>query len=115
LARIAQQTLREKHVTGKSSEYVVIASATAMPGKEADLEQALRDAAGPTRAQSGCVGFQLLRAKNNRATIVGFERWASVADHENHMKGEHVQILLRRMAGILAGPPTIVSYETVDG
>ena len=97
-----------------SSDLIVIASAKAKPGKEADLERALREVAGPTRAQPGCVGFSLFRQKGAASTIVGFERWASSSAHEAHLKGAHVQRLMARMADILAEPPAIVSYELLE-
>jgi quinol monooxygenase YgiN len=95
-----------------TADLIVIAAATARAGREADLEHALREAAGPTRAQPGCVEFSLFRAGGG--TIVGFERWASAADHERHLKGAHVQKLMGRMADILAGPPNIVAYQIID-
>ena len=99
---------------GKASDLIVIASATAAPGKEAQLEQALREAAVPTRAQPGCVQFSLLRLRGSPATIIGFERWASQDQHQRHLKSAYLQKLLERMTGILAGSPSIVMYEVID-
>lgn len=96
------------------SDLIIIASATAKPGKEADLERALRDVAAPTRAQPGCVQFILYRSTANRSTIIGFERWASARHHEQHLAGPHVQTLMARMADVLAEPPNITAYEIVD-
>lgn len=96
------------------TDLIVIASATAKPGKEKDLESALREVAGPTRAQPGCVAFSLYRRADAPATMVGFERWASAADHQQHLKGAHVQTLMGRMADVLAEPPNIVAYEVID-
>jgi quinol monooxygenase YgiN len=97
-----------------ASNYIVIASATAKPGQEAELEHALQAVAGPTRAQPGCIAFHLLRPAGVRATIIGFERWASEADHAKHMTSAHFQGLARRLAEILAEPPSIVAYEELD-
>jgi quinol monooxygenase YgiN len=41
------------------SDPIVIASAKARPGKEAELKRALLEAARPTRRQPGCVSFSL--------------------------------------------------------
>ena len=95
------------------SDVIVIAIANAKAGAEAELEAALREVAGPTRAQPGCVQFALYRPADNRSIIVGFERWASEADHQRHLQGAHVQKLMGRMAPVLAGPPNIVSYEVL--
>jgi len=84
------------------------------PGQEAELESALREVAGPTRKQPGCVQFALYRAAGDASTVVGYERWVSEEAHQQHLKGAHVQKLMARMAGILACPPAIVSYKVLD-
>jgi quinol monooxygenase YgiN len=96
------------------SDVIVIATAKAKPGKEAALERALREVAGPTRAQPGCVQFSLYRSTIDSSTMIGFERWASKSEHQRHLEGAHVQTLLNHMATILAEPPGIVSYEILD-
>jgi len=101
-------------VNGSLSDIIVIAAAKARPGKEKELERALREAAGPTRAQPGCVQFSLYRRADAPATIIGFERWASEEDHERHLKGAHIKKLVSAMGEILAEPPDIVAYQVLD-
>ncbi len=96
------------------SNILIIASATAKPGKEAELIDALREVAGPTRAQPGCIRFGLYQLDGADATIVGIERWESAADHERHLAGAHFQRLASRMAHLIAEPPSIVSYTVID-
>lgn len=96
------------------ADLIVIAVAKARPGEEAKLEQALREVAAPTRAQPGCVSFGLYRRAGERAVMVGLERWTSAEAHDKHLQGAHVQALMSKMAGILAEPPDMVSYEVVD-
>ena len=96
------------------SDLIVVASAIAKPGKEKALEQALRDAAQPTRNQPGSVVFSLYRSIENPSVIIGYERWNSKKEHEQHLQGAHVQKLLAAMADILAEPPQISSYEILD-
>jgi len=100
-------------MTSASTAITIIASAKALPGKEAALERALRDVAGPTRAQAGCLGFKLYRSEDS-AIVTAVEHWASNGDHERHLQGAHVQKLMAAMAGILAGPPQIASYRALD-
>jgi quinol monooxygenase YgiN len=95
-------------------ENAFIASATAKPGKEAELVSALREVAGPTRAQPGCIRFGLYQPEGARATVIGVERWASAADHERHMAGAHFKRLADRMADLIAEPPHIMSYAVID-
>src|SRR5579859_4216332 len=98
----------------KMTEIVVLATARAKPGKEADLESALREVAAPTRSQQGCLQFELYRSAQDHAQITALERWASEADHERHIQGDHVKRLMNRFEGILAGPPEIVSMTPLE-
>ena len=96
-----------------NTELIVLASATAQPGKEAELEAALREVVQPTRAQPGCLQFSLLRTMDAPATLVGYERWESARHHQAHLQGAHVQRLMGRMAGVLAAPPDIRVHQVV--
>jgi len=51
------------------AEYIVMATARAKPGKEADLENTLRDAVESTRRQCGCLSFHLFRPLDAPGTI----------------------------------------------
>ena len=96
------------------TDLIIIASAKAKPGKEKELEKALRDVAKPTRAQPGSVAFSLHRSIENPAVIIGFERWSSKEHHNQHLQGAHVQKLMSAMSNIVAEPPQITSYEVID-
>lgn len=96
------------------SDVIIIARAKARKGREKDLERALRDVAGPTRAQPGCVSFTVLRGAQDPAVMIGFERWASNEAHDRHLQGAHVQEFLSSVADALAEPPDIVAYEVFE-
>ena len=96
------------------SDLIIIASAKAKPGQEKALEKALREVAGPTRAQPGCVSFSLHRSVDDPAVIVGVERWTRKEDHDRHLQGAHFQKLGGAMGNIIAGPPSVVSYNVLD-
>ena len=100
--------------TNRKSDLVVIAVARAKPENAHDLGQALREVAGPTRAQPGCVSFSLYRSAEDPCVIVGLERWASKEAHDRHLQGAHVQKLMSQMMPVLAEPPTIVAYQVID-
>jgi quinol monooxygenase YgiN len=97
-----------------AGDVIILAEARAKPGKEAELAEALREAAGPTRQQPGCVAFSLCQRHDSPATIMGFERWASEADHQRHLGGAHIARLMQRMGDILAENPRIVAYTVLD-
>lgn len=96
------------------SNFLVAASAKAKPGKEKELERALRDVAEPTRAQPGSILFSLYRSPDDPSVTISFERWALKDDHERHLQGARVQRLMLSVSGTLAEPAQISSYEVVD-
>jgi quinol monooxygenase YgiN len=89
------------------TELISIATATAQPGRLDDLVRELRARVGPTRAQPGNLEFTLYREADAPDTIVAYERWATRADWEHHLKGEHVTSLMEAFKNILAAPPLI--------
>ena len=109
MAEIRNRT--NEQITSKSTEIVVLATAKAKPGKESDLEQALRDVAAPTLAQRGCLEFRLYRSAQDPSAITAFERWSSEEDHQRHLQSVHVRTLLTRFEGILAAPPEITPMK----
>jgi quinol monooxygenase YgiN len=91
-----------------SDTLVVLATARARAGKEAELEQALHEASAPTLAMPGCLGFELLRSEAEPGVIIAIERWAAAADHDRHLQAPHIATLMQRFDGVVEGPPDIV-------
>jgi quinol monooxygenase YgiN len=100
----------ENTMSNTANQLVILATARALPGQEAKLAAALRDVAAPTRAQPGCLGFELLISED-RSTITAIERWASKEDHGRHLQGAHVKALIGKFDGVLAAAPDIVALK----
>lgn len=90
----------------ENKQLIVVATARAKPGMEAELERALRDVIGPTKAQKGCIHFELFRSAEDPASITAYERWSSKEEHDKHLQGDHVKALMKRFEGVVAEPPT---------
>jgi quinol monooxygenase YgiN len=95
------------------TELISIATATARPDRAHDLLRELRARIEPTRAQPGNLEFALYQQADAPATIVAYERWASRADWERHLQGEHVTSLMTVFEAILAEPPRITVLAPV--
>lgn len=93
------------------SEIVVVARAKAQPGREEEMERALRTAAEPSRAEEGCISYSVLRG--DEGVFMAVERWRSKSDFDNHMAAPHVQKLLSAIGPIIAGPPEIQVLKEV--
>jgi quinol monooxygenase YgiN len=61
----------------------------AREGQEALLEAELRALVAPTRAEEGCIAYDLHRATEIHSTFLLHEVWASREHHTRHMKTPH--------------------------
>lgn len=89
------------------TELISLATATARPGQADDLVRELQARIESTRTQPGNLEFTLYRDVDDPATIVAYERWATRADWEHHLQGEHVTSLMTVFETILVTPPQI--------
>lgn len=87
------------------SEVTVIARAKAQKGRESDVERALQSAAEESRAEGGCVSYNVLRGDDG--VFMTVERWAARSDFDQHLSAAHVQKLLHLVVPMLEGPPDI--------
>ncbi|CAM2152968.1 Antibiotic biosynthesis monooxygenase [Pararobbsia alpina] len=73
------------------SQVAVVAINTAKPGKEAELEAALRALIAPTRSDRGFITYDLHRDIQDPRTFVFIELWASLEDLQVHGKAAHIE------------------------
>jgi quinol monooxygenase YgiN len=96
-----------KHVT-------IIARIRAREGKEEIVRQELLTLVGPTRAEEGCIKYDLHQAVDDNALFVFYESWASQEAIARHLQSPHIAAILTRVDELLAGPPEIKSYEMIS-
>lgn len=91
----------------------VVARITAQPGKEKALEQILMALIAPTRAEAGCISYQMLRHQDDPTEFTFVEQWRSNADIDAHFGTPHLQRALTDAAELLACAPDIRRYVLV--
>jgi quinol monooxygenase YgiN len=62
-----------------------------LAGREADLEQHLLSLAAPTRAEAGCLQYDLYQSPEAPHEFLRLERWRSLADLEAHKAMPHLR------------------------
>jgi quinol monooxygenase YgiN len=92
----------------------VVAVITAKPGSEDVVRQAMRDLAAPTRAEEGCLAWDLSESSVAPGTFVTVEAWRDPADLDQHMQTEHIAAAMATLGDALAAPPAIHPLTTVD-
>jgi quinol monooxygenase YgiN len=85
-----------------SQQLTLLAFITAKPGKEEELGRVLEAVVAPTRAEAGCINYDLHRSQENPAVWMFYENWRSDADLETHFETPHLKAFLARKDELLA-------------
>ena len=85
--------------------------ARARPGQEEELGRRMAALVAPTRAEPGCISYELFRSSEDPALWMLFEQWRSQADLEAHIGSPHLQAFLADKHEVLEGSPQ--SYRWV--
>ncbi|GAC1364838.1 MAG: putative quinol monooxygenase [Herpetosiphon sp.] len=68
----------------------IIAKLKAIPGAEDELYAACRKLIAPTRAEEGCMNYDMHRSIEDHNTIMFYENWTTKPLWEQHMKSAHI-------------------------
>lgn len=81
----------------------ILAQITAVPGKESVVRDALTNLIAPTRAEAGCIQYDLHLDNENPGFFVFFEIWESRALWQDHMVSDHIKANGPATEGAIAG------------
>ena len=87
-----------------SSRLVVVAIFRAREGREQALSTALQAMLAPTRAEAGCLNYDLHRSNDDPGLFYFHETWASADGHRAHLDTPHVRHLLEITPELLLEP-----------
>jgi quinol monooxygenase YgiN len=85
----------------------------ARPGKESELRETLLGLLAPTRAEAGCVNYDLHIAPDDPSKFLFYENWKSQAHLEAHAQTPHIQNLQARMNEFCAEPLKLDFWEKI--
>ena len=97
-----------------SENLMVVARITARPGQEENVKRALVGLVAPTRAEPGCVNYDLHQSHEDPAVFLFHENWASRDALLSHDRSPHVQAFRARAGELLTGPALIELFRPVD-
>lgn len=97
-------------MTTPSPRLTVVARFKARPGKEAIVRRELTALVAPTRAEKGCLHYDLHVSTDDPAAFLFHENWESEADLEQHLQSAHVQAWHERSGALLAEPGEITRW-----
>jgi quinol monooxygenase YgiN len=91
----------------------VIATLTALPGKEEELRETLAALLQPTREEDGCLGYELLENKEDPTEFRFVEEWTDDAALDEHFGTPHIQAAIAAFEGLLAADLDVRKYRLV--
>lgn len=91
----------------------VVARVTAKASSVEQVRAILIGVVEPTRAEAGCISYQLLQNLSQPTDFTFVEEWASAEAEHAHVATPHVSDALRKLAGFLAAEPDIRRYTIV--
>jgi quinol monooxygenase YgiN len=86
----------------------------AREGEESEVEEALRDVAGPSRDESGCLSFEVFRSVRDRRLFYIHSRWADEGAFQRHAELEHTVKFLKRVDALLDEARSVTRTEKIE-
>jgi quinol monooxygenase YgiN len=77
--------------TGPGDAVTAVTFIHGVPGSERDLKAHLLSLAAPTRAEPGCLAYDLYESPDAPSEFLRLERWRSLADLEAHKATPHLR------------------------
>ena len=91
----------------------VVAHLRAKTDKITEVQVALSALVEPTRAEQGCIWYELMQNNDDPADFTFVEEWSDDASLDAHLSTEHIQAVVMRAEDILAAPPDIRRYTLI--
>ena len=79
----------------------VIAYMHAAPGKRDELRTALESLIDTTKAEKGCVNYDLHQGVEDKGWFFFYENWDSAADLDTHLAAPHLEEFVGKYSGLL--------------
>ena len=92
----------------------VLARVRARPGKEAEVRRLLRALVAPSRAEAGCLNYDLHQSAADPAEFMFYENWTSRAALDAHAASPHLREFGALGAGLLAAPVEITFWQMLS-
>ena len=92
---------RDRHA---GQAVTVIVQLKVKPGKEARVREELENLFCPTRAEKGCLNYDMHQAPHNASLFLFHETWVSEDDLKRHFEAPHIKHWLHTAEALLAEP-----------
>ncbi len=95
------------------SQIALIAKVKAQAGQTEALKAKLTSMIEPTRAEPGCIKYDLHVSNDDEAQFMFYEIWRSKEDLDLHIETPHLQGLLAKMSTLVEGDLDVSMWKLV--
>jgi len=95
-------------------QVTVVVRMKAKTGMEVRVRQELLNLLKPTRAERGCINFDMHQAPNDPALFLFHENWVSEEDLKRHFETPHIKRWIEEAKALLAEPMELRRWRKVD-
>jgi quinol monooxygenase YgiN len=92
----------------------VVARIVAKPESVEIVREGLRSLLEPTRAEAGCIIYELMQNTADPADFTFYEEWTDEASLNAHSASAHLKTTFQRLEGHLAGGRDVRRYSFID-
>ncbi len=91
----------------------VLARFKAKKGLEEELKQAIMSCVAPTRAEAGCINYDLHNLADNKGDLILYENWVSKQALDEHLEMPYLRELKAKASDLCAEPIEITLWEMI--
>ena len=91
----------------------VVARLTARPDRVDETLEALTALIAPTRAEDGCILYELSHNNDDPTDFTFVEEWTTDAALDAHLESDHIRKLQSQADDLLSAPPDVRRYTLV--
>ena len=89
----------------------VLATIKAKKGLEETVKNEILALIGPTRAEPGCLNYDLHQSSDDKAVFMLYENWVSKEDLDKHLAMPYLQAFLGKAPELVAEPVQIALWN----
>lgn len=92
----------------------VVATIKAKAGMEDTVMAAIEALIAPTRAEAGCINYDLHQSPEDPSAFMLYENWVSKKDLDEHLAMPYLQDFLAKADDLLAEPVGIALWQMIS-
>jgi quinol monooxygenase YgiN len=93
-----------------SEPLTVIVRVRAKAGQESRLRQEMQRLVAPTRAEAGCIDYELHQSQTDPALFALYENWMSQAALDAHFQTPYLKTFFKLLPELADGPSDITKW-----